>query len=163
MGSPSGDRPSKVPDQKKASPVVTIATITECQSCDGLKAFINGVGSGKVYVPGTGRLDCPHGVTEPIGEVHVPQLVHLALSTLLRAPEFLADRDTAHTIQEWLKVPANMRRTNALPYVLTNGHDVSSMGLAAARILARTMSAITVPGDAFYWRAAANVMRRRLP
>lgn len=139
-----------------------IATVEQCPKCGALKTYIMGTGAQKVTVPGTGSMDCGHLDIEVIGEVHVAQIVHLALSTLLRHGEFLADRDTAHTVQEWLSVPANMRRTNALPWTLQDGHNVSSAGLATARILARTMSSLTVPSEAFYWRAAANVMRKRI-
>lgn len=136
------------------------AIIIECAECAAVKARL--VGGKVTTVPGTGRLDCGHLESTELGEVDVAQVVHLALSTLLRHPEFLADRDTAHRLQEWLAVPANMRRTNALPWTLQNGHDVSSVGLATARILARAMSSVAHPKDAFYWRAAASVMRKRL-
>lgn len=139
-----------------------IAIVDLCTSCDALLTRIAGHSALPKIVPGTGRLDCGHMDIESLSEVHVPQIVHLALSTLLRRPEMLADRDAAHTIQEWLKVPANMRRTAALPWVLASGYDVTSEGLATARILARTMSAIAAPSDAFYWKAAANIMRVRM-
>lgn len=138
------------------------ATITRCVECYGLTTTLVGVGSGKKPVPGTGRLDCGHLETEIIGIVPVTHIVHLALSTLLRRPDVLADRDAAHTIQDWLKVPPFYGRTTGLPWVLIDEYGVSSEGLATARILARTMSAIAAPSDAFYWRAAANIMRVRM-
>lgn len=138
------------------------ATILRCVDCYALKTFIQGVGTGKRPVPGTGKMDCGHPDIETIGEVPISQLVHVALSTLLRRPDVLADRDAAHMIQEWLKVSALDRRTFGLPWALIDGHDVSSEGLATARILARTMSAIAAPSDAVYWRAAANIMRVRM-
>lgn len=138
------------------------ATIIQCVDCFGLVTYINGVGSGKRPVPGTGRLDCGHLETDSLGEVAVTHLVHVALSTLLRRPEVLADRDTVHTIQEWMRTLPSYHRTNGLPWTLTDGHDVSSAGLATARILASLMSSITVPSEAFYWSAAARIMRVRM-
>lgn len=138
------------------------ANVMRCVECYGLAVVLVGVGTGKKPVPGTGRLDCGHLDTESIGEVAVAHIVHLSLSTLLRRPDVLADRDAAHTIQNWLKAPESAGRTSGLPWVLVDGYGVSSEGLATARILARTMSAVAAPSDAFFWRAAANIMRVRM-
>ncbi len=139
-----------------------LATVSRCTACFALSAVIVGVGTGRKIVPGTGRLDCGHIDTETVGDVDVARIVHLSLSTLLRMPEVLADRDSAHRIQEWLKVPATGRRVSGMPWPLVSGHDVTSEGLATARILARTMSSLVDPGEAFYWRAAAALMRVRV-
>lgn len=141
---------------------MTTATVLSCEACGLLETHVTGIRSGISKVPGTGRVDCAHADLVDIGEVHVPQIVHLALSTLLRRPDVLADRDTAHRIQEWIGLPARMRRTNALPWALIDGHDVSLNGLATARVLARTMSSVAAPSEAFYWKAAASIMRVRI-
>lgn len=139
---------------------MTTAKLIECDSC-GLLEFKISDKAGTV--PGTGAaLHCDHKRTD-IGTVEVPQLVHVALSTLLRAGVLdNGGRATAHQVQEWLRVPARNWRVGNLPWVLQDGYGVSSYGLATARILAASMAALTVPSEAFYWLAASSLTRRKL-
>lgn len=141
---------------------MTTATLTLCESCGAMRVSATGIAMRAKTVPGVGAMDCGHVFIEA-GTVRIPQLVHVALSTVIRdARVEQSARDTAHVIQEWLKVSDLYRRTNGLPWALTDGYGVSSTGLAVARILARAVSAASVPADALYWSAAANVMRRKI-
>lgn len=138
------------------------ATLTHCDACGHMAVSLAVAATRSKPIPGTGRLDCLH-TARLAGTVHVAGLVHVALSSVIRSEHAeQSARDTAHVIQEWLRVPDSMRRASWLPYPLISGYDVSSEGLATARILARAMASVTAPGDAYYWSAAASVLRRRL-
>lgn len=141
---------------------MTRATLTLCESCGAMRVSAAGIAMRAKTVPGVGAIDCGHVFTEA-GEVRIPQLVHVALSTIIRDTRVDSTaRDTAHVVQEWLRVSDLYRRTNGLPWSLVEDYGVSSTGLAVARILARAVSAASVPSDAVYWQAAANVMRRKI-
>lgn len=137
-----------------------LANLTICRSCGQIRAGIDLVAP--KTIAGTGDSRCSHSTTDT-AEVFVAGIVHVALSTIIRDPNVdQSARDTAHTIQEWMDVPDWARNSSMHPMILIEGYGVSSEGLAVARILARTMSAVSAPSDAFYWGAAANVMRRKL-
>ena len=136
------------------------ATIIECFTCGGSQ-LLPEVGR-RVTVPGTGNSRCGHRDGQTV-EVNAAQLVHVALSTILRHPRTdVSARDAAHTIQEWLKVDDRLRTTHGLPVGLVDRYDVSSTGLAVARIIAATYAKHTDPSRAVYWRAAASLLRVRL-
>jgi hypothetical protein len=138
-----------------------IAVFDDCETC-GAVHVSNGSGN-SLTVPGTGVLDCYHQWSRT-DSVSVIALVHVALSTLLRSGSL--DRsaaDTAHMLQEWIAAPTDQRRASQLPYLLRDGYGVSSIGLAAARVLCSAISREVGPDAAYYWKAAASVMRRRLP
>lgn len=136
------------------------ATLTFCRTCGAIRAAVS-LTPAKT-IAGTGDSMCGHLVNDT-AEVFVAGIVHVALSTIIRDQHVdMSARDTAHTIQEWMDVPDWARNASMYPMLLIQGYGVSSAGLATARILARTMSALSAPSDAFYWKAAANVMRRRL-
>lgn len=136
------------------------ANIIVCRECGQIRTGIDLVGH--KTIAGTGDSMCGHLAVDT-AEVFVAGIVHVALSTIIRDSNIdQSVRDTAHTIQEWMNVPDWARNASMYPMLLIDGYGVSSEGLATARILARTMSALSAPGDAFYWGAAANVMRRKL-
>lgn len=139
------------------------ATLTACRDCAALRVSLAATGKRPATVPGTGDLKCGHMVTEGPDTVDVDQIVHVALSTLLRAGDLDEEpRRLAHVVQERLNVPERRRSLTGIPYVLTSGYGVSSEGLAVARILAAAVAKIAEPSDAFYWRAAVSIMRRKL-
>lgn len=139
------------------------ARVMQCPECYGLSVVLLGVGTGRKPVPGTGRLDCGHLEVTEVGEVAVVHLVNVALGTLLRRPDMLADRDMAARLQEWLRASPEYRFIRGLPWDLTDGdYGVSTAGLATARILARLMAAQSGPPDSVMWSAAARIMRVRM-
>lgn len=137
------------------------ASLSECVTCGA--AHLTYAARKFVSVPGTGVLDCPHlDSVEPV-ELPVGRLVHLALSTLLRSGSLDGEpREMAHRIQDRLRVPETLQTTTGIPYVLIDGYGVSETGLAVARILAAAVGTTAQPMDAFFWQAAARIMRRRL-
>lgn len=141
---------------------MTTATLTLCESCGTVRISAAGIAMRATTVPGTGDMSCGHVFVE-VGTIRVPQIVHVALSTIIRDGRVdQSARDTAHIVQDWLNVSHLYRRTSGIPWMLVDDYGVSSTGLAVARILARAVSAASVPSDAVYWSAAANVMRRKI-
>jgi hypothetical protein len=140
---------------------MTEVQLIECRDCSA--ARVTAPGGKPKTVPGTGVLDCPHLVTDGPTAVDVVQVVHVALSTLLRTGDLSAEgRVFAHQVQEWMRASDRQRRTTGLPYALVDGYGVSSAGLAVARVSAAAMAALVPASEAFYWKAAASVMRRKL-
>lgn len=139
------------------------AILVECADCGCLSVALEG-SSKHTNIPGTGILDCLHLCTaRPFDVLSVDRLVHLALSTLLRQSALDAEpRALAYRVQERLSVPVKFRTMSGIPYALSDGYNVSEAGLAAARILASAAGKKAEPSDAFYWSAAARIMRRRL-
>lgn len=139
------------------------ATITTCVDCHALHVSIAENVNRARLVPGTGTLDCGHLTREESGTVSTHVAIHLALSTLLRSGDLAEEaRNLAHQIQAWMAVPQSMWTVRKLPYLMTDGYGVSSAGLAVARIMAANLAKTATPESAFYWRAAASIMRRRL-
>lgn len=131
------------------------ATLTACHSCDTYRVSMTAVALSARTVPGTGERrawNCPH-MWEEVGRFDAVQLVHVALSTLIRDILDGADKDMALVAQARIASPAT--GTSGLPYVLINGYGVSSIGLATARLLASRM-------DGLWTAAAAGLMRRRI-
>lgn len=139
------------------------ARLTGCDTCGCLSVSMTSLAARSRTVPGTGELDCSHLNRTNMGSVQVEQLVHVTLSTLLRSGDLEEEaRILAHRIQERFSVPDRLWRVSVLPWALQDDYNVSSEGLAVARVLAAMVAKATSGEEAFYWQAAASIMRRRM-
>lgn len=131
------------------------ATLTVCPPCDTYRVSALPLTMSARTVPGTGELrawNCPH-VFEEVGRFDALQLVHVALSTLIRDVLTGDEKDAALVAQARLSSP--LTGLHGLPYALVDGYGVSSVGLATARLLVSRM-------EGLYAASAAGLMRRRI-
>jgi len=138
-------------------------------SCDRCHLMSVAIGVATRDVPGTdtGSRECRetglHGTVENIGRTLAGRLVHIGLTTIIRANPgtgavSLSLRDSAHRAQEWIGAQ-NVHRRIGIPGRLLDGYGLSSEGLACARMAARLLSAAHTGMDAAWWKAIGTMLR----
>lgn len=141
--------------------------IDSCTVCHGLFVRMSGIGT--LAVPGTDgtvrtcRESGQHGAIDNIGRTQAGRLIHIALTTIIRAHPGdsaiqVSLRDAAHCAQDWIKAQ-NVHRRIGIPLRLLDGYGVSSEGLACARMAARMLSESTRGLEATWWRAIGTMLR----
>ena len=138
--------------------------INTCPSCDTITGSVVGRTS-PMTVPGALMtwMQCEHEWVN-LGFIDGRALVHLAMSTVLRHGVIdQAHRDTIHIVQRNLKISGLYRRSG-WPQRVIDGHDVTPGGLVMARLAAARIAGYqAASSDAANWRAAANLLKVKLP